>query len=102
MTRRVGTLLLLLGGLSTGDGHKSAVTGVSCGAQFSSPASALTLPNSEDLWGAERVVTCDAPVFWVNLTIAGTAWREAWITAGSHKPQSRFDDQRIDAVVLHP
>jgi hypothetical protein len=86
-------------------GHQPMVSGASCGSQFSTPDSALSVPAMGNFWGAHRVVTCEGPVLWVNFS-AGDTSRTVEITAGSlHSHSSgasagRFADLRVDALVV--
>eukprot|EP00239_Pterosperma_sp_CCMP1384_P008350 CAMPEP_0197852684 /NCGR_PEP_ID=MMETSP1438-20131217/21204_1 /TAXON_ID=1461541 /ORGANISM="Pterosperma sp., Strain CCMP1384" /LENGTH=209 /DNA_ID=CAMNT_0043466845 /DNA_START=147 /DNA_END=773 /DNA_ORIENTATION=+ len=92
-----------LAGLITAQAHLVGLNGVTCGKQFSTPQTALLLP-SNGLYGFERVVTCDGPVVWVNISV--TAPIELELTAGGLHPISsqatseRFKDQTADMVVL--
>eukprot|EP00913_Durusdinium_trenchii_P001002 g923.t2 len=70
-------------------------------------ADALQVPDLEDYWGAHRIVTCDAPVFWVNFSLSGNTKRYLDISAGTLHPASSFSsdrlwDLRVDALVLAP
>ncbi|CAK9059106.1 unnamed protein product, partial [Durusdinium trenchii] len=83
------------------------VNGVSCGQRFAHPSDALQVPDLEDYWGAHRIVTCDAPVFWVNFSLSGNTKRYLDISAGTLHPASSFSsdrlwDLRVDALVLAP
>lgn len=87
--------------------HRPMVNGVSCGQRFGSSNDPLEVPDLEEYWGAHRVVTCDAPVFWVNFSVSGNVKRFLDISAGSLHPFSSFGserlwDLRIDALVLAP
>lgn len=87
--------------------HRPMVNGVSCGQRFGSATDPLEVPDLEEYWGAHRVVTCDAPVFWVNFSVSGNVKRFLDISAGSLHPFSSFRsnrlwDLRIDALVLAP
>lgn len=105
MAARLALLAVLL--LGRGEAHRPMVNGVSCGAQFSAPTTALRLPDPQTFWGAHRVVTCDGPVLWVNVTTPITI--SAFdISAGSlHSSTSganagRFENLTIDAVASGP
>eukprot|EP00662_Eupelagonemidae_sp_cell21_P057697 gene57697-biopygen17165 len=40
--------------------------GVTCGEQFSTPDDALVIPNPQISWATSRILTCDAPIFWLE------------------------------------
>ncbi|CAE7915209.1 unnamed protein product, partial [Symbiodinium sp. KB8] len=77
------------------------VNGVSCGSLFGSPE----VPDLTEYWGAHRVATCDAPVFWLNFSVPDSTRRYLDVSAGSLHPASSFGSSRllglrVDAVVL--
>mmetsp|Transcript_8808 Transcript_8808/g.20942 ORF Transcript_8808/g.20942 Transcript_8808/m.20942 type:complete len:692 (-) Transcript_8808:94-2169(-) len=87
--------------------HRPMVNGVSCGVDFGSPEAPLQVPDLTEYWGAHRIATCDAPVFWLNFSVSDSTRRYLDISAGSLHPASSFGserllDLRVDAVVLEP
>jgi len=47
-------------------GHRSLPSGILCGSQFSSPDSALEIPNPKISWASYGIYTCDDPVMWFD------------------------------------
>ncbi|CAE7459424.1 unnamed protein product [Symbiodinium sp. CCMP2592] len=81
------------------------VNGVSCGSLFGSPEAPLQVPDLTEYWGAHRVATCDAPVFWLNFSVPDSTRRYLDVSAGSLHPASSFGSGRllglrVDAVVM--
>jgi hypothetical protein len=79
--------------------HRSLPSGVSCGSQFSSPETALTIPNTKISWASYRVFDCDDPVFWLE----AEADENQQLKFTAIVPTlDRFEDVRMSVVIIGP
>jgi plastocyanin len=89
---------LVLVGLAAG--HRSLPSGVTCGNQFASSSTALEVPNPAISWASYRILTCDAPVFWLKAQDVSVGQNLSFtITA---PVIGRFAGVRVSVLVIGP
>jgi len=79
--------------------HRSLPSGITCGPQFSSPDTPLTIPNPTISWSNDGIYTCDNPINW--LEAAADADQELKFTI-TVPVIDRFVDVRMSAVFIGP
>ena len=92
--------LLLTTTLRSSDAHRSLPQGVTCGSQFNSSDTALTVPNPAVSWASYRIFTCDEPVFWLEAE-AVEGGQTLHFTA-TVPVLDRFAGARITAALIGP
>jgi len=80
--------------------HRSLPSGTTCGSQFFSPETALTIPNPLVSWASYRIFDCDQPVFWLD---AQTETENQTLHFTVTIPViERFEDVRMSVVIIGP
>lgn len=79
--------------------HRSLPSGVTCGNQFNSSTTALTIPDPKISWASYRILSCDAPIFWLKGQV--DAGQMLSFTAGL-PVLSRFSGVRVSVVIIGP
>jgi len=80
--------------------HRSLPPGVTCGNQFSTSSTALEVPNPRISWAAYRILTCDAPLFWVaapNVDVGQNLFFTVTVPV-----IERFAPARVHVLVIGP
>jgi predicted nucleic-acid-binding Zn-ribbon protein len=79
--------------------HRSLPPGVTCGNQFNNSADALLIPNAKISWASYRIITCDAPVFWLKADTDANQNLSFTITVPKI---DRFASLRVSVLIIGP
>ena len=77
--------------------HRSLPSGVTCGPQFSTPSTALTIPDPEISWANYAIYDCDNPIAWYNAE--GSVDQEFKFTI-TLPVIERFKDVRMSTIII--
>eukprot|EP00560_Eucampia_antarctica_P007106 CAMPEP_0197828802 /NCGR_PEP_ID=MMETSP1437-20131217/5325_1 /TAXON_ID=49252 ORGANISM="Eucampia antarctica, Strain CCMP1452" /NCGR_SAMPLE_ID=MMETSP1437 /ASSEMBLY_ACC=CAM_ASM_001096 /LENGTH=602 /DNA_ID=CAMNT_0043430189 /DNA_START=118 /DNA_END=1924 /DNA_ORIENTATION=- len=80
-------------------GHRSLPSGITCGSQFSSPNTPLTIPNSGISWANYGIYTCEDPINWLEAEAVAGQDLKFTITV---PVIDRFASVRMSAVFIGP
>lgn len=79
--------------------HRSLPSGITCGPQFSSPETALTIPNPEISWANYAIYTCEHPVNWLEAVVVAEQKMKFTVTV---PVINRFVDVKMSTVFIGP
>jgi len=85
--------------IATTSAHRSLPSGITCGPQFSSPDTPLTIPNPTMSWANYGIYTCENPVNWLEATADADQELKFTITIPAI---DRFADVRMSTVFIGP
>mmetsp|Transcript_54530 Transcript_54530/g.100920 ORF Transcript_54530/g.100920 Transcript_54530/m.100920 type:complete len:645 (+) Transcript_54530:53-1987(+) len=80
--------------------HRSLPPGVTCSSQFNSSETALVVPNPGISWASYRILTCDAPVFWLSAEDVVVGQNLSFTV--TIPVIDRFADVRVHVLVIGP
>mmetsp|Transcript_397 Transcript_397/g.1363 ORF Transcript_397/g.1363 Transcript_397/m.1363 type:complete len:651 (-) Transcript_397:103-2055(-) len=100
MWRSFGLLVALLSLRNVVVAHRPLPPGVTCSNQFNASDTPLVVPNPRISWAAYRILTCDAPIFWLSAEDVDVGQNLSFTV--TIPVIDRFADVRAHVLVIGP